>query len=151
MDGDGRPATGAAVLQRLIPTSYLSREYQKGNLRLDLFISYYAQQRSGESMHSPKHCLPGSGWEIWQHGSALVPVGGQQITINKYSIQKETNRMLMFYWYQSPERILASEYSGKAYLVWDALTSGHTSGSIVRLSLPDGPGRRRRGWRSRPG
>src|SRR5690349_5175679 len=44
----------AAVLKQLLPTSYLSRTYHKGTASLDLFVSFYAQQRAGESMHSPK-------------------------------------------------------------------------------------------------
>jgi EpsI family protein len=136
----GDEALSPGVLKKLLPTSYLSRRYRKGSQELDLFISYYAQQRGGEAMHSPKHCLPGGGWEIWQHGSAMVPVNGRQIEVNKYSIQNLGRRMLMFYWYQSPQRIIASEYSGKVYLVWDTFTSGHTAGSIVRFSLPDEPG-----------
>ncbi len=90
-------------------------------------------------MHSPKHCLPGSGWEIWKHGSALVPVNGRQIEINQYSIQNSGQRLLVFYWYQSRERILSSEYMGKILLAKDALLTGHTAGSLVRVTLPDVP------------
>jgi hypothetical protein len=50
-----------STVRTLAATSYLSRTYQKGNMQLDLFIAFYAQQRAGESMHSPKHCLPGAG------------------------------------------------------------------------------------------
>ena len=70
-----------------MPRPILSRAYGKDSKELDLFIAFYAQQRAGESMHSPKHCLPGAGWEIWQHDSALVLTGGQQYEVNKYSIQ----------------------------------------------------------------
>lgn len=129
----------AHVLSVLLPTSYLSRTYQKEGETAGLFIAYYAQQRAGESMHSPKNCLPGSGWEIWKYDSALVPVQGRQVKINKYSIQNSGQRRLVFYWYQSKERVIASEYLGKILLVRDALFEGHTSGSIVRLILPDTP------------
>jgi EpsI family protein len=130
----------APTLKALKPTSYLSRAYRKGPSQLELFIAFYAQQRSGESMHSPKHCLPGAGWEIWKHDSALVPVNGKQVEINKYSIQNSGTRMLMFYWYQSKSRIFASEYLGKILLVRDTVMTGHTAGSIVRIMLPDVPG-----------
>ena len=90
-------------------------------------------------MHSPKHCLPGSGWEIWKHGSALVPVRGAQFEINRYSIQNSGTRMLMYYWYQSKTRIVASEYLGKLLLARDTIMTGQTAGSIVRITLPDTP------------
>src|SRR5262249_54096000 len=61
---DNPPLT-AGTMAQLKASSYLSRTYVKRGMRADLFIAYYAQQRAGESMHSPKHCLPGAGWEIW--------------------------------------------------------------------------------------
>jgi EpsI family protein len=130
---------GESILKRLQLTSYVSRTYEKQGTKLGLFIAYYAQQRAGESMHSPKHCLPGSGWEIWKHDSAMVPVNGRQVEINQYSIQNSGQRMLVFYWYQSKQRIIASEYMGKVLLAKDALMSGQTAGSLVRIVLPDKP------------
>ena len=135
----------AQTVKTLDATSYLSRGFRKGNSELDLFVAFYAQQRAGESMHSPKHCLPGSGWEIWREDSALVPVNGQQVQVNKYSIQNLGKRMLMFYWYQSKNRIVASEYVGKILLARDTLLTGQTAAAIVRVTLPDVPGADRQG------
>jgi len=137
MVGDEPLSSG--VLGKLQLTSYLARLYEKHGTNLDLFIAFYAQQRAGESMHSPKHCLPGSGWEIWKQDSAMVPVGGNLVRINQYSIQNSGRRMLVFYWYQSKRRIIASEYMGKILLARDALLDGRTAGSLVRVMLPDTP------------
>ena len=128
------------VLQVLLPTSYLSRTYSKGGRPADLFIAYYAQQRAGESMHSPKNCLPGSGWEIWNYDSAWIPTDSGKVKVNKYSIENAGQRSLVFYWYQSKSRIIASEYVGKILLVRDALLDGRTAGSSVRIIVPDVPG-----------
>ncbi len=120
-------------------TSYLSRTYRQSGLGLDVFIAFYASQRAGESMHSPKHCLPGSGWEIWQYGSTQIPVNGRNFTINQYSIEREGERRVVLYWYQSKGRIIASEYEGKILLAKDALLNHSTAGSIVRIIVPDDP------------
>ena len=128
------------TVQVLDPTSYLSRTYAKNGSQLNLFVAYYAQQRAGESMHSPKHCLPGSGWEIWKHDSASIPVNGQTYRVNKYSIQNLGVRMLMLYWYQSKRRIVSSEYMGKILLARDTVATGYTGGSIVRIIVPDTSG-----------
>jgi EpsI family protein len=130
----------AGTLGKLLPTTYLSRTYSKGGQQMGLFIAYYAQQRAGESMHSPKHCLPGSGWEIWRYGSASIPVDNTPTKINQYFIQNSGQRMLVFYWYQSKDRIIADEYLGKVLLIRDTLLAGHTAGAIVRIMLPDVPG-----------
>jgi len=135
----GDKTLDAPTLHALAPTAYLVRKYQKENSQMDLFIAFYAQQRGGESMHSPKHCLPGAGWEIWKHDSAVIPLRDKRVQVNKYSIQNSGTRMLMFYWYQSKTRIVASEYLGKVLLAQDTIRSGHTAGSIVRIMLPDTP------------
>ena len=138
--GTDNPALSDPTLHALKPTSYLSRTYRKAGLEADLFISYYAQQRAGESMHSPKHCLPGAGWEIWDYGSAEIPINGASVKVNKYSISNSGQRMLVLYWYQSKGRIIASEYTGKLLLAGDALLQNSTAASIVRIIVPDQPG-----------
>ena len=138
--GTDNPALTDGVLAQLKCSSYLTRTYAKQAARADLFIAYYEEQRAGESMHSPKHCLPGSGWEIWDYGSTDVQAEGRSFTINKYSIQNAGDRRLVLYWYQSRQRIIASEYMGKILLARDALFQNSTAGSIVRIIVPDQPG-----------
>lgn len=125
------------TLKHLAPTDSLSRVYIKKSCQLSLFAAFYAEQRTGESIHSPKHCLPGSGWEIWRYGSATMLVDGRPETINRYSIEKRGTRKVVLYWYQSKDRIIASEYAGKLQLMKDALWSGRTAGALVRIVLPD--------------
>jgi EpsI family protein len=121
-------------------TSYLSRSYQRDGLSLDFFTAFYALQEAGETMHSPRNCLPGGGWEVWRHDTAELTVDGKTVTLNEYGVQNGRSRMIVLYWYQTPERIVASEYYAKLCLVWDAVMSSRTSGSIVRIVAPDHPG-----------
>ena len=138
-DGRDNPALPAAELAALGTSSYLARTYQNDRKALDLFVAFYPLQRAGESMHSPKNCLPGSGWEVWRHGTITVPIDGRPVTINRYGVENGPKRMIVLYWYQTSDRIVADEYYAKAYLIWDALRHGRTSGSIVRIALPDEP------------
>jgi len=138
--GIDNPPLDKGVLRALAPTSYLVRNYSNANLQADLFIAFYAQQRAGESMHSPKHCLPGSGWEIWNYESTNIPVNGQTYKVNEYSISHEGDRRLVLYWYQSRNRVIASEYLGKILLARDTLLQDSTAASIVRVIVPDRPG-----------
>jgi EpsI family protein len=137
--GEDLPLT-SSVLETLRPTSYILRTYQRGQNALNLFIAYYALTQPGESMHSPKNCLPGGGWEILQSGFTAVQSGGKRLWVNKYIVQKEGDRLLVLYWYQSKRRVVASEYEGKLLRMWDAVRTGDTSGSIVRVSLAERPG-----------
>jgi len=138
--GTDNPDLNSHVLGQLKPSSYLSRTYRKPGLQADLFIAYYAQQRAGESMHSPKHCLPGAGWEIWNYGSLDVSANERTYTVNDYAISNSGQRMRVLYWYQSKGRIIASEYLGKILLARDALFQNSTAASIVRIIVPDQPG-----------
>lgn len=138
--GSENPPLDAQVLDKLKCSSYLSRTYVKDGVQADLFIAYYAQQRAGESMHSPKHCLPGAGWEIWDYGSTDIQASGRSFEVNKYSIENGGERRLVLYWYQSKGRIIASEYMGKILLARDALLQNSTAASIVRIIVPDRPG-----------
>jgi EpsI family protein len=136
----GAQVLPAGTLKTLAPTSYLSRSYLKNGEELNLFIVFYAQQRAGETMHSPKACLPASGWEIWKHETAEIPVKNQSVSINKYFIQSGGHRLVVLYWYQSKRRIIANEYLGKFLLVADTLRDGRTAGGLVRIMVPDKPG-----------
>jgi EpsI family protein len=127
------------LFDKLRPTSYLSRIYRNQNHDLGLFIAYYAQQRAGEAMHSPKVCLPGTGWEIVQRGSDTLSVEGLPVVVNQYHAQNAGTNILVLYWYQSRRRITANEYLGKLFLIRDALFEGDTSAALVRIMLPDEP------------
>ena len=128
------------VVASLKATSYLSRTYRKDRNALDLFVAFYAQLRAGESMHSPKYCLPGGGWEFSEMRTVDIPANGSIAKINRAVVRRGEERQLILYWYQSKPRIIASEYQSKIYLVWDGLTRGNQGGSIVRVMLPDRPG-----------
>ena len=128
-----------ATEQVLNASSYLSRAYRKGNHEMGFFIAFYAMQQAGETMHSPKHCLPGGGWEIWDYESVELPLDGGTATINKYYIQQGRDRQIVYYWYQTKDRVIASEYYAKICMVVDAVLKGRTAGSIIRMTMPDAP------------
>jgi EpsI family protein len=58
------------------------------------------------------------------------------IEINRVIIEKGLDRQLVFYWYQSPQRIVASEYWGKIYTVLDAVRYNRTDAAMVRVITP---------------
>ena len=133
------PPSPDSIIKSLAATSQLSRTYRQDHRQINLFIAFYANQNAGESMHSPKYCLPGGGWEPLDIGVEKVPVAGRSVEVNRYQLYKAGERLLVLYWYQNRRHVIASEYMNKAYLAWDAFLHGERSGSIVRISLPDGP------------
>jgi EpsI family protein len=131
---------GERVISRLAATEHLARTYEKDGRRIGLFIAYYARQRAGESLHSPKRCLPGSGWAIRRTGVAKAEMLGGIAEINSYVIESPGRQAAVLYWYQTGNRVVANEYEGKLLLLRDALIEGRQSGSIVRLMFDRAPG-----------
>jgi EpsI family protein len=128
------------ILETLKATTYLQRFYRQSRSELELFVAYYAEQRAGESIHTPKHCLPGGGWEIAEMGTISVPFGGTNAMINNYVVQQGNERLRILYWYHSKSRVVANEYAAKLYLARDSIIRGTTDGAIVRITVKDQPG-----------
>ncbi len=104
------------------------------------FVAYFKTQRYGQSPHSPKNCLPGSGWEpVYTDRPAItVPGWATPIVVNRYLVEKGDEKSVILYWYQSHSRVIASEYSAKFWLVADALRFNRSDTALVRISVPVG-------------
>jgi EpsI family protein len=129
----------ADVLDVLGPGEYSQRLYQspKEDRYVDLFLAYVPNQRTGDWLHSPKHCLPGAGWvPVVENRLSLARPGGGQITVNRYVIAKGLDQQIVLYWYQAHGRVAASEYRAKLYLVEDAIRLNRTDGALVRVITP---------------
>lgn len=104
---------------------------------LSLYIGYYQSQGHGDSIHSPKHCLPGSGWQPIEDRVVDISLqDGRSVTVNRYLIQKGSEKQLVLYWYQERGRVIANEYMVKLFLVLDAITRNRTDGALVRIIAP---------------
>ena len=117
--------------------AYYSRPTELSGV--ELYIAYYASQRKGSSVHSPKACLPGGGWEIVDFDKVRVAGVGPDAEardVNRAVIKLGDQRQLVYYWFQQRDRILTNEYLVKWYIFWDALTRNRTDGSLIRLVTP---------------
>ncbi len=117
-------------LWRLYPDS-------NGAPDVDLFIAYFASQRAGDTLHSPKNCLPGDGWFPVQSGQREIQASGvAPFPANEYLVAKNSERRLVLYWYQAHNRSVASEYWAKFYQVADAIRYNRSDGSLIRITTP---------------
>jgi len=118
----------------------LVRDYvsTNGAERASLFIAFFGSQATGAAPHSPKNCLPGSGWTASQSDIIQISVPGESepIPVNRYIVGKGETRALVLYWYQSHRRVVASEYRAKLYLVYDSIRDRRSDTSIVRVIVP---------------
>jgi EpsI family protein len=118
---------------------YLTRQYATSSGKhVNLFVAYFQSQRAGQTPHSPKNCLPGSGW-TWSVADTIhVDITGraQAIEINRYIVSKSDERAMVLYWYQSRDRVVASEYQAAAFTAFDALRYNRTDTELVRVVTP---------------
>jgi EpsI family protein len=123
------------IVTALGVSDYVNRAYiSEGGQPVGLYVGYYQSQRTGETIHSPKNCLPGSGWEPVRAGRLTIPMAATPaIVVNEYLVEKGPAKYLVLYWYQEHGRVIASEYSGKAWLVFDAITRNRTDEALVRV------------------
>jgi EpsI family protein len=131
------------VLESLGPGQFLMREYRgmQNEAPMNLYIAFFPSQRTGDTIHSPRNCLPGAGWVPTESGRVWIPTpAGKSIEANRYIVTQGLDRMLVLYWYQSHGRVTPSEYWAKYYLVADSLKLNRTDGALVRVITAIGRG-----------
>jgi EpsI family protein len=126
------------VLEILRASDYVTRTYyEPGVGEVGLYIAYFATQRSGAAIHSPKNCLPGAGWQPEQSSITTLQLDdGRKVPVNLYVIRKGLEQQVVLYWYQSHGRVIASEYAGRFYMVYDALRLNRTDAALIRITAP---------------
>lgn len=103
-----------------------------------LFVAYFKTQRTGQTPHSPKNCLPGAGWEPISDSRLEVPVAAEpgRIRINRYVVERGDAKSVVLYWYQARHRVIASEYASKFWLVLDSIRYHRSDLALVRVVVP---------------
>jgi EpsI family protein len=117
----------------------LARLYTQGGQQepIGLFIAYFPSQRTGQTIHSPKNCLPGSGWVFESSTSVdLTDVNGKPHRVGEYIISQGAAKQFVIYWYQAHGRSVANEYMAKIRMVVDAIRTNRTDGALVRVITP---------------
>ena len=132
------------TLDVLGPGDFLLREYSSqldSDPTVNLYIAYFPSQRMGDTIHSPKNCLPGAGWLPLENDRISLSLPGHvPFPVNRYVIAKGDSRLVVFYWYWAHDRGVASEYWAKYYLIADAVRMNRSDGALVRIMTTMIPG-----------
>jgi EpsI family protein len=133
--GDG--VIDQETLDILKADDILNRVYGRGGAPAFLFVAAFRSQRNGKAPHSPKNCLPGTGWLPLDSGEVTIDSGaGFPITVNRYVVAHGDQRSVVLYWYQSRNRAVASEYKAKFWVMADAVRLNRTDTALVRVVVP---------------
>jgi len=132
------------TLELLGHPEYVLRNYVEASLQqpdIGVFIAYYPSQASGDTIHSPAHCLPGAGWVPTSRKIIyLTGADGTKFPANRFVISKAGERELAIYWFQAHGRGVANEYMAKYYLIADSIRMHRSDGGLVRFITPMYPG-----------
>jgi EpsI family protein len=128
------------VLDVLRADDTMTRVYRQASTGFpaSLFVAYFKTQRTGQAPHSPKNCLPGAGWV--PSASEVVPIAIKglpgPIRVNRYVVSRGDEKSVVLYWYQTPKRVIASEYEAKFFLVADSIRYHRSDTALVRVVCP---------------
>ena len=144
----GTPTTMEAEMwEQVGGQEYVLINYRKPEMPpVNFYVAYYEfQKKAGDFIHSPRLCLPGSGWFIDSNvertigdgpGSGGTPLQSEPLRLNELIISKDGVSQLAYFWYQGRGRNFTSEYAAKFFMVWDGLFRRRTDGALVRLVMP---------------
>jgi EpsI family protein len=123
------------ILEKLNVSEYILREYGRGNDRVSLYIGYYSSQKQGAQIHSPKHCLPGSGWYKISKKQKVMNIDGVgDVSFIEAVYQKGEEKEMFIYWYKMKNIYITNEYILKLYMILNSLKYGRNDAAFLRLS-----------------
>jgi EpsI family protein len=140
------------ILKTLGASDYLLCDYtnQKTDGLVRSYVGYHETQvREGGGghqnvIHTPEHCLPGSGWDIIN--SSLVPLDieglpeghglrADEPQAKRFIIAKGDARELVYFWYQGQGRVITNNEDVILFRFWNRATKGRTDGALVRFVI----------------
>jgi EpsI family protein len=133
-------------------SDYVFRIFREDSVNaFSVYIGYYESQATGKTIHSPRNCLPGAGWQTVESGTRQLTLNSAAVVVNRYILANGQAQALVYYWYQGRGRVAHSEYKVKWDLLRDAATLGRTEEALVRVMVPIPPSRESTGadWRRR--
>lgn len=123
-------------------SQYLARNYHPtaagdaGPGWVQIYVGYYESQTQGRTIHSPKNCLPGSGWQPLASRVVRLDTPAGAVPVNRYLLRRKDEAAVVLYWYQGRGRVEANEYRVKWNLLRDAALRHRTEEALVRIVVP---------------
>ncbi|MGR3511081.1 MAG: VPLPA-CTERM-specific exosortase XrtD [Sulfitobacter sp.] len=129
------------IEKSLAADDYLGVQYSRSISAptLDFFTAWYKDLSADGVQHTPEICLPGAGWEIAE--VQKVDLSGKlgletPFNVNRVIIQKEEDRMIVYYWFTHMGRTIPRNTAAKFSVLTRGLVAGRTDGAILRLISP---------------
>jgi EpsI family protein len=111
----------------------LQRVYRnQARQEVQVFLAYFSKQAVNSQIHSPRHCLPGSGWTIVSTEQTRLDLPGGSQPATRMLLQREGVSEEMLYWFKTRSGSVTGEYALKLDLVRNSLARRPTDAVFIR-------------------
>lgn len=115
-------------------------DYYNGNFtspagkKINLYISYYEDQKRGPSPHSPTLCIPGDGWKIMSNEPfSLKAKDGSSIEVSRLIISKSEHTIITYYWIKQGVKVFRQQFMARLALIWFAIKENRADAALIRM------------------
>ena len=132
----GQSSLSENVIKVLMPTDYLSRRYvAEDGTTVDIYLSFFDGGPASGGIHSPKHCMPGSGWLEMSSQRTTMVLGGETIKLVQAVYAMGEQRELIYYWFDMRGKTMSDEYSLKLAEITGSMFHSRRDQSFIRISM----------------
>lgn len=127
---------GAASLEVLGADTTLARTYSRdGGGTIEFFLGFFRTQQKNSQIHSPKHCYPGSGWDIIREKRIELGAGKSGMPARSIIISDGNVKRLVVYWFYINGRTITDEFSLKWEQMKLSLLGKPQAAAFIRFSV----------------
>lgn len=128
-----REKVASFVVDMLKPEEILSATYtNEAGIKINLLFDYFSPQKGG-GPHSPRNCLPGSGWVINKVEKREIISGDRRINAGRFYLRFSNSKLVMDFWYITRYGETHNDYIYKLYLMIGSLSFKLTDVAFIRI------------------
>ncbi len=126
---------GIESLRVLGADTTLIRSYTgETGIEIEFFLGYFARPQENSQIHSPKHCYPGSGWDIISEDRLEIAFEMGPGYVKRLTITNGEDHRLVIYWFSINGQPIPDEFSLKYHQMKNTLLSRPQAASFIRFS-----------------
>ncbi|RKX21645.1 MAG: EpsI family protein [Candidatus Zixiibacteriota bacterium] len=128
------------ALDILKPKEIFSGSYQnKQGIQVNLLFDFFVTEGTFGGPHSPRNCLPGSGWVLEESEKRTITVNGRSFEINRIKLSQNNEHQVMDFWYVTNYGETSNDYIFKLHSMMASLTFQPCEVAFIRFITADTP------------
>lgn len=125
------------ILDVLKPSDYLDRRYvNPEGVGINVYVGYHSGGPGVGAIHSPKNCLPGSGWFEMSSEPVVLKLPDRTIHAVYSLYRKGATEMAFVYWFELDGYTVDDEYKLKLAEIANSITKRRKDSAFLRFTLP---------------